>query len=171
MSDGTVLVGRLDQTVNLRQARDEDRITLTVRNAPRAELEGATIEGYINSNQSMVNDRSRVAVQFDTIRLRNGRSGDFDGVIESIVGPNGQRIKFDGEQATVDRSSSGEALQRGAIGAVVGGLIGALAGGGKGAVIGAAIGGGGGAATVLIDNSGQAELVRGTEFTIRTRSR
>ena len=169
--DGTVLVGRLDQTINLRQARDEDRITLTVRNAPRAELEGATIEGYIASNQSGVNDRSRVAVQFDTIRLRNGRTGDFDGVIESIVGPNGQRIQFDGEQATVDRSSSGDALQRGAIGAVVGGLIGALAGGTKGAVIGAAIGGGGGAATVLIDNSGQAELVRGTEFTIRARSR
>ena len=169
--DGTVMVGRLDQTVNLRQARDEDRITLTVRNAPRAELEGATIEGYIASNQSANNDRSRVAVQFDTIRLRNGRTGGFDGVIESIVGPNGQRIQFDGEQAIIDRSSSGDALQRGAIGAVVGGLIGALAGGGKGAVIGAAIGGGGGAATVLIDNSGQTELVRGTEFTIRTRSR
>jgi hypothetical protein len=169
--NGTVLVARLDQTVNLRQARDEDRITLTVRNAPQADLEGATIEGYIATNQSMANDRNRVTVQFDTIRLRNGRSGDFDGVIESITGPNGQRIQFDGEQATVDRSSGGDAVQRGAIGAVVGGLIGALAGGGKGAVIGAAIGGGGAAATVLIDNPGQAELSRGTEFTIRARTR
>jgi hypothetical protein len=33
--DGTVLSARLDQTVNLRQAREEDRITLTVHNAPR----------------------------------------------------------------------------------------------------------------------------------------
>lgn len=169
--DGTVLVARLDQTINLRQARDEDRITLTVRNAPRAELEGATIEGYIASIQSTTNDRSRVSVQFDTIRLRSGRTADFDGVIESITGPNGQRIQFDGEQATVDRSSGGSAVQRGALGAVVGGLIGALAGGTKGAVIGAAIGGGGAAATVLIDDSGQAELVRGTEFTIRARAR
>jgi uncharacterized protein YcfJ len=71
----------------------------------------------------------------------------------------------------VDRDKSSSAVQRGALGAVVGGLIGALAGGGKGAVIGAAIGGGGAAATVLIDNPGQPELQRGTDFTIRSRSR
>ena len=101
--DGTVLVARLEQTVNLRQAREEDRITLTVQNAPRAELEGATIEGYVTSNLSMLDERARIALQFDTIRLRNGRTADFDGVIESIVGPNGQTIRFDGELATVDR--------------------------------------------------------------------
>jgi len=169
--DGTMLTARLDQTVNLRQAREEDRITLTVHNAPRAELEGATIEGYVTSNLSSLDERSRVAVQFDTIRLRNGRTADFDGVIQSIVGPNGQTIRFDGELATVDRDKSNDAVQRGALGAIVGGLIGALAGGGKGAVIGAAIGGGGAAATVLIDNPNQPELQRGTEFTIRSRSR
>jgi hypothetical protein len=169
--DGTMLTARLDQTVNLRQAREEDRITLTVHNSPRADLEGATIEGYVTSNLSSVSDRPRVAVQFDTIRLRNGRTADFDGVIQSIVGPNGQTVRFDGELATVDRDKSNDAVQRGALGAIVGGLIGALAGGGKGAVIGAAIGGGGAAATVLIDNPSQPELQRGTEFTIRARSR
>jgi hypothetical protein len=169
--DGTVLVARLEQTVNLRQARDEDRITLTVRNAPRADLEGATIEGYVTSNLSTLDERARIALQFDTIRLRNGRTADFDGVIQSIVGPNGQTIRFDGELATVDRDKSNDAVQRGALGAIVGGIIGALAGGGKGAVIGAAIGGGGAAATVLIDSPGQPELQRGTEFTIRSRSR
>jgi hypothetical protein len=169
--NGTVLSARLDQPLNLRQAREEDRITLTVHNAPRPELEGATIEGYVTSNLSSLDERSRVALQFDTIRLRNGRTSDFDGVIESIVGPNGQTIRFDGEVATVDRDKSSSAVQRGALGAVVGGLIGALAGGGKGAVIGAAIGGGGAAATVLIDNPSQPELQRGTDFTIRARSR
>ena len=169
--DGTVLTARLDQPLNLRQAREEDRITLTVHNAPRPELEGATLEGYVTSNQSSLNERARIALQFDTIRLRNGRTSDFDGVIQSIVGPNGQTIRFDGEVATVDRDKSSDAVQRGALGAIVGGLIGALAGGGKGAVIGAAIGGGGAAATVLIDNPSQPELQRGTEFTIRSRSR
>ena len=169
--DGTVLVARLDQAVNLRSAREDDRITLTVRNAQRAELEGATIEGTIISTPVRAGDTSRVRVEFDQIRLRNGRFSDFDGVIERITGPNGQTIRFDGEQATVDRSSGGDALQRGAIGAAIGGLIGALAGGGKGAIIGAAIGGGGAAATVLIDDSSQIELVRGTEFTIRARNR
>jgi hypothetical protein len=169
--DGTVLTARLEQAVNLRQARDEDRITLTVHNAPRPELEGATLEGYVTSNLSSLNERARVALQFDTIRLRNGRTSDFTGVVQSIVGPDGQTIRFDGEQATVDRDKSSDAVQRGALGAIVGGLIGALAGGGKGAVIGAAIGGGGAAATVLIDNPSDPELKRGTEFTIRSRSR
>jgi hypothetical protein len=168
--DGTVLTARLDQTINFRQTREEDRIMLTVHNAPRPELEGATIEGYVTSNLSMLNERSRVAVQFDTIRLRNGRTSDFDGVIESITGPNGQRIQFDGEQATVE-SRKGDAVQRGALGAVVGGLIGAVMGGTKGAVIGAAIGGGGAAATVLIDDKDRPELLRGTDFTIRARTR
>jgi len=62
-------------------------------------------------------------------------------------------------------------VTRGAIGAGIGALIGALAGGGKGAIIGAAIGGGGAAATVLFDNPDQPQLVRGTQFTIRSRAR
>src|SRR6185503_4407242 len=168
--DGTILTARLDQTVNLRQARDEDRITLTVHNASRPELEGATIEGYVASSLAAVDNRARVALQFDRIRLRNGRTQDFDGVIEQITSPNGQVIRFDGEVAAVD-GRSGDAVQRGALGAVVGGLIGAIAGGGKGALIGAAIGGGGAAASVLLDGPGQVELLRGTEFRLRARNR
>jgi hypothetical protein len=169
--DGTVLVARLDQTVNFRNAREDDRVTLTVRNAPTADLEGATIEGTIIAVPVGTTDRTQISVQFDTIRLRSGRTGEFDGVIERITAPNGQTIRFDGEQATVNRDKSETAVTRGAIGAVIGGLIGALAGGGKGAVIGAAIGGGGAAATVLIDSTGERELLRGTEFTIRAEAR
>jgi hypothetical protein len=168
---GTVLVARLDQAVNLRTAREDDRITLTVRNSPNPEFEGATIEGTILNTGARTGDRGRVSVQFDQIRLRNGRYGEFDGVIEKITGPNGQTISFDGEQAAVDRDrTSGDALQRGAIGAAIGGLIGALAGGGKGALIGAAIGGGGAAATVLLDDN-DLTLQRNTEFQIRARTR
>lgn len=168
--DGTVLTGRLEQTVNLRQARDEDRLTLTVVNAPRADLEGATLEGYVVSNLSSLDERARIALQFDSIRLRDGRTAQFDGVIEQITAPNGQVIRFDGETARID-SRSGDAVQRGALGAVVGGIIGALAGGTKGALIGAAIGGGGAAATVLVDSPGQPELQRGTEFRLRAQRR
>jgi hypothetical protein len=49
-------------------------------------------------------------------------------------------------------------------------VIGAILGGGKGAAVGAVVGGGGAAATVLIGgDSGQTQLLRGTEFTIRSR--
>ena len=163
--DGVMLTARLDQTVNLRTARDDDRVTLQVHNAPRAELEGATIEGYVRRT---TDDRG-VVFQFDQIRLRNGRFSEFDGVIESMVGPNGETVPFDGEQAG-DRSPTRESIERGAIGAAVGAILGAIVGGAKGAAIGAVVGGGGAVATVLTGVGAQ-QLVRGTDFTIRARAR
>ena len=167
--DGVTLTAALDETVNLQTAREDDRITLTVRNAPRPELEGARIYGTIYM-ATPVRENARLTLQFDEIRLANGRNSAFDGVIERVVAPNGRAVRFDGEVTSVDRDSS-DALTRGAIGAGIGALIGALAGGGKGAIIGAAIGGGGAAATVLFDDPDQPQLLRGTQFTIRSRTR
>jgi len=166
--DGVTLEARLDQTVNLRTARDDDRVTLVVHNAPRSELEGATIEGYVRRTT----DGKGVVLQFDQIRLRNGRHSEFDGVIERMIGPNGEMVPFDGEQATVgDRNQTRESIERGAIGAAVGAIVGAIVGGARGAAIGAVVGGGGAAATVLLGQGDQSQLVRGTEFTIRARAR
>ncbi len=167
--DGMTLVARLEQNLNLQTARDDDPIALVVRNAPRADLEGATIEGYVRTTQSA--GTRGVIIRFDQIRLRNGQYADFDGVIEKMVGPNGQDVRWDGEQSTVgDRGQTREAIERGAIGAAVGAVVGAILGGGKGAAIGAVVGGGGAAATVLVgDDAGQTQLLRGTEFTIRSR--
>lgn len=167
--DGVTLTAALDETVNLKTAREDDRITLTIRNAPRPELEGAKIYGTIYTGTPN-RDNARLTLQFDEIRLANGRNSAFDGVIERVIAPNGRAVRFDGEVTSVDRDSS-DAITRGAIGAAIGGLIGALAGGGKGAIIGAAIGGGGAAATVLFDDPDQPQLLRGTTFTIRSRNR
>jgi hypothetical protein len=166
--DGVTLTAALDETVNLQTAREDDRITLTIRNAPRPELEGARIYGTIST--APTRDNARLALQFDEIRLANGRNSAFDGVIERVVAPNGRAVRFDGEVTSVDRNGP-DAVTRGAIGAGIGALIGALAGGGKGAIIGAAIGGGGAAATVLLDDPSQPQLLRGTQFTIRSRNR
>ena len=168
--DGVTLVAALDETVNLQTAREDDRITLTVRNAPRPELEGATIYGTIYLANA-IRENPRLTLQFDEIRLRNGRTSVFDGVVERVVAPNGRSVRFDGEVTTVEPDRSNAAVTRGAIGAGIGALIGALAGGGKGALIGAAIGGGGAAATVLFDDPERPQLQRGTEFTIRSRVR
>jgi hypothetical protein len=165
---GVTVEARLDQTINLRTARDDDRVTLVVHNAPRAELEGATIEGYVRRT----NDDKGVVFQFDQIRLRNGRYSEFDGVIERMVGPNGETVPFDGEQTSNSGSQTKESIERGAIGAAVGAILGAIVGGTKGAAIGAVVGGGGAVATVLMGvGGGQAQLVRGTDFTIRSRAR
>lgn len=167
--DGTVLTASLDNAINAGSARQGDRITLTVHNAQRAELQGAVIEGYLASAPNRSGGRTSVQIDFDRIRLRNGRTGDFDGVVTGIRGPNGEDIEFNDDPNTNPNQQRDQAVQRGAIGAAVGAIIGALAGGGKGAAIGAILGGGGGAATVFIDPKGSNDLPRGTEFTIRSR--
>lgn len=167
--DGLTLVARLEQTVDLRTARDDDPVTLVVRNAPRPELEGATIDGYVRTTRS--GPTTGVIIRLDQIQLRNGRAGYFDGVIERMAGPNGETVRYDGEQSTLgDGGDTREAIERGAIGAAVGAVMGAILGGGKGAAIGAVVGGGGAAASVLVGDGGQTQLVRGTEFTIRSRA-
>lgn len=163
---GTTLVATLDQAINAASVRENDRISLTVRNAPAANLDGAVIEGYVIGTPGRSGDQVSLSIDFDQIRLRNGRTSPFTGDIERVVGPNGQPITFNTE-ATGTRSDRDKAIQRGAIGAAIGAIVGALAGGGEGAALGALIGAGGGAATVLLDNRSSV-LQRGTEFTIRS---
>ena len=164
---GTTLVAALDQPINASSVRQDDRISLTVRNAPTANLEGAVIEGYVTAAPARSGNRVSFSVDFDQIRLRNGRTSPFVGDIQRVVDPNGREINFTSEPVeSSSKGTTGRAIQRGAIGAAIGALIGALAGGGDGAALGAVIGAGGGAATVLLDNPNSA-LPRGTEFTIR----
>jgi hypothetical protein len=165
--DGTTLSATLDAPIDIRSVRENDRVTMTVREAPESRLENAVLEGYV-TRVPAANDRGGVGFAFDRIRLANGRSADLDATVEDVRGPNGESISFDGEQADSDDQRD-DAIQRGAIGAAVGAIIGAIAGGGKGAAIGAVVGAGGGAATVMIDGQRQTELPRGTEFTVRTR--
>lgn len=164
----TTLIATLDDPIDVQTARINDRVTVTVRDAPTSDLESAVIEGYVTSSPSADSSRG-LAIDFNRIRLRNGRTVNFSGIVENVRGPNGESIPFNGEEVKPDNDSQREeAIQRGAIGAAVGAIIGAVAGGAKGAAIGAVVGGGGGAATVLIGDQNQGNLPRGTEFTIRT---
>ena len=166
--DNTTLVATLDDAIDVQTARLNDRVTVTVRNAPTSDLDGAVIEGYVTSTPSADSSRG-LAIDFNRIRLRDGRTSSFSGIVEDVRGPNGETIPFNGEEVkpTSDNQRE-EAIQRGAIGAAVGAIIGAVAGGAKGAAIGAVVGGGGAAASVLIGDQNQRNLPRGTEFTIRT---
>ena len=113
-----------------------------------------------------VGGRAEMALNFERIRLRNGRTYQFAGTIESVRGANGDTIGVHKEGTLEDGSQTEKTVQRGAIGAALGAIVGAISGGGQGAAIGAAIGAGGGAGTVIAQGRDQLELARGTEFTI-----
>ena len=167
--EGTTLVARLDRPIHLSSARPDERVTLVVDSAPEAYLRGAVIEGYLLDTPTTSNGRTSVNLDFDTVRLQNGQSGRFDGIIEGIRGPNGEAIEYNGEPVQPNDQQQ-QAVQRGAVGAAVGALIGAIAGGGKGALIGAVLGGGGAAATVVLDPRNASTLPEGTAFTIRAQA-
>jgi uncharacterized protein YcfJ len=108
-----------------------------------------------------------MTLNFDTIRLRNGGSYRFAGILESVRNAQGDTVKIDNEGAVKDDNQTTKTAQRAAIGTAVGAIIGAIAGGGKGAAIGAVVGAGGGAGSVYVQGRDDLELTRGTELTIR----
>ena len=164
--DGTRLIGTLDSALNTRTAKAEDRFTITTRSP--SQYEGAVIEGTLSSvtASGRVTGRAELAFNLERIRLRNGRTYQFDGAIESVRTTGGETIHVSDEGAVGDGSQTEKTVQRGAIGAALGAIFGAISGGGDGAAIGAAIGAGAGAGTVVAQGRDQLELGRGTEVTI-----
>jgi phage tail tape-measure protein len=111
-----------------------------------------------------------MTLNFDSIRLRDGRSYRFAGLLESVRNSQGDTVKVDNEGSVRDDDQTTKTVQRTAIGTAVGAIIGAIAGGGKGAAIGAIVGAGGGAGSVYVQGRDDLDLARGTELTIRASS-
>jgi len=165
--DGTRVIAVLDDRLSTRTAAVGDRFTLRVTEP--AEFAGATIEGHISQveRSGRLTGRSQMTLNFDSIRLRDGRSYSFAGLVESVRNANGEVVRVDTEGTVRDTSQTTKTEQRAAIGTAVGAIIGAIAGGGKGAAIGAILGAGGGAGSVYVQGENDLDLERGTEVTIR----
>jgi hypothetical protein len=168
--NGTTLIATLNNDLNTRNSREGDRFTMTVREP--SQYAGATIEGHLSqvNRSGRVSGRSEVTFNFDRIRMRDGRTSDFSGFIESVRSVNGESVRVDNEGTVQDSSQTDRTVQRTAIGTAVGAIIGAIAGGGKGAAIGAVLGAGGGAGSVYVQGSDDLDLRSGTEVTIRASS-
>ena len=165
---GTRLVAFLNGDLSTKTAREGDQFTMTVRSP--AQWEGAVIEGHVSNldRSGRVTGRSDITFNFDRVRLRDGRTFQFAGMIEGVRTPSGETVSVDNEGSVQDRDSRGSTTaQRAAIGTAVGAIIGAIAGGGKGAAIGAIIGAGAGAGSVYVQGRDDLELTNGTEFTIQ----
>jgi YmgG-like glycine-zipper protein len=165
--DGTELVAVLNNDLTTQNVHEGDRFTMTVRSS--GQYEGATIEGSVTSveRSGRITGRSQMTLDFDSIRMRDGRSYRFAGILESVRTPNGDVVRVDNEGAVRDSDQSKQTVQRTAIGTAVGAIIGAIAGGGKGAAIGAVIGAGAGAGSVYVQGRNDLELQSGTEVTVR----
>ena len=168
--NGETVIAVLDNDLSSSTTREGDRFTATVRQP--SQYEGASIEGHISNVQrsGRVTGRSQMSLNFDTIRLRDGRSYRFAGLLESVRTAQGDTVRVDNEGAVRDNNQTTRTVERAAIGTAVGAIIGAIAGGGKGAAIGAIVGAGGGAGSVYVQGRDDLDLTRGTELTIRASS-
>ena len=170
IANGETVVAALDNNLSSSTAREGDPFTATVR-LP-SQYEGAIVEGHVSNvrRSGRITGRSEMTLNFDSIRLRDGRSYRFAGLLESVRNADGDIVRVDNEGSIRDDDQTNKTVQRTAIGTAVGAIIGAIAGGGKGAAIGAIVGAGGGAGSVYVQGRDDLNLTRGTELTIRAGS-
>ncbi len=165
--DGETIVAVLNNDLSTKQAKQGDRFTMTVRD--NSQFDGAVIEGTVASvNQGgRLTGRSGMSLNFDTIRLRNGQTYRFAGILTSVRTSNDDTVKVDNEGSAQGNNQTTQTLERAGIGTAIGAIIGAIAGGGKGAAIGGVIGAAGGAGSVYVTGKDHLDLPQGTELTIR----
>ena len=164
--NGTRLTAVLNNLVTTKATQVGDRFTMNVTSP--AIYRDAVIEGRIASidNSGRLSGRANMSLEFDNIRMRDGSTHRFAGVIDSVRAVNGDNVTVTNEGTIRDRNQTTQTATRAGIGAALGALIGAIAGGGQGAAIGAAVGAGAGAGSVLIQGRDNVELQQGTQFTI-----
>lgn len=168
--NGEVLTGVLENQVTTKASQNNDRFRLTIESP--GEYKGAIIEGYLSGikRSGKVSGSSKLTFNFETIRLRNGQTYDFAGVLQSVTDANGKIIKVNNEGQVKGKSRTRESVKRGGIGAGLGAIIGGILGGGKGAAIGATIGGGAGAGSVAIEGKDDVNLDKGSQITVQSTS-
>ena len=168
VSNGTEVIAVLNTDLSTKQARENDRFLMTVRSP--AQFEGALIAGYVTGvkRSGRITGRSEMTLNFENIRLSDGRTYKFAGLVESVRTVGGENVRVDNEGAVREGDSrTSTTAKRTAAGAAIGAIIGAIAGGGKGAAIGAAIGAGTGAGSVYVQGRDDLEIKSGTEILIR----
>ncbi len=164
--NNTRLTAVLRTPISTKVSQDGDRFRMEVTSP--SQFDGATIEGRVAKAErsGQVSGRANISLEFDTIRLRNGRTYRFAGIVDDVTLANGERIAVNNEGTVRDGNQTTKTVTRAGIGAAIGAIIGAIAGGGSGAAIGAGIGAGAGAGSVILQGRDDIELTDGTQFSI-----
>lgn len=148
--DGTQIRVRLEQGLSSRTARLEDRVVGTV-------AESVTRDGRIAIPAGTA---IRGTVERAERAQRPSKGGRLEMSFDSLV-VDGRRLGLDArlvkvEESGIDKGKAG-------LGALIGGVLGAVIDGRKGAVIGAIVGGGG---TIVASSGDEVELPAGTLLTV-----
>ncbi|MGI8668741.1 MAG: hypothetical protein ACR2J3_02720 [Aridibacter sp.] len=167
---GTVLSGVLENRISTKASRENDRFSLRI-DSPN-EFGGAVLEGYLTGveRSGKITGSSKLTFNFETIRLRNGQTYDFAGVLQNITDAQGKVVEVNNEGQIKGDSQTKETIKRGGIGAGLGAILGGIIGGGKGAIIGATIGGSAGAGSVILDGKDDVELEQGSTLSVQSTS-
>ncbi len=166
IANNTKVMAVLKTLVSTKASQNGDRFQMEVTSP--SQYNGAIIEGRVAKTErsGRVSGRANISLEFDTIRLRNGQSYRFAGIVDSVRLASGENVTVNNEGTVRDNNQTTKTVTRAGIGAALGALIGAIAGGGQGAAIGAGVGAGAGAGTVILQGRDDVELSDGTEFMI-----
>jgi len=168
--NGTILVAQLENNIDTKVSQNNDRFKMTVQSP--LDYRGAVITGHVTGvgRSGRVSGNSNITFNFDTITLRDGKTYDFAGFLQSIKDQNGKTVAVDAEGTAKGGSQTRETVKRGGIGAGLGAVIGAIAGGGTGAAVGAIIGGSVGAGSVVVQGRDDVQLLKGSTITLQSSS-
>jgi hypothetical protein len=158
---------RLTTEISTKTNKEGDRFLAIVLDP--SEYADAVVEGHIAklNKSGKATGKTELSLAFDTIRLRDGRSGRLAAQVERVY--QSEKVKTVDEEGNVETGSrTKDTAVRGVGGAALGAIIGGIAGGGKGAAIGAAVGAGVGAGSVFVEGGKEMVLEPGTEVLIRT---
>jgi hypothetical protein len=164
--NNTALTAVLTTPISTKTSQNGDRFQMEITSPSR--YDGAIVEGRVAKTErsGRLTGRAQMALEFDTIKLRNGQTYKFSGLVDNVTLANGNTVTVNNEGAVRDNSQTSKTVTRAGIGAALGALIGAIAGGGKGAVVGAGAGAGAGAGSVILQGRDDVELENGTQFSI-----
>ena len=170
LPSGDQLRIRLTSPLSSKTNREGDQFTARVV-SPSAYV-NATIVGHITriSHSGKATGKTEMQLAFDEITMPDGRSATLEAQVEKVY--ESASVKTVDEEGNVQSGTrTRDTATRGAGGAAIGAVIGAIAGGGKGAAIGAVIGGAAGAGSVYAQSGKDMILEVGTEMMIRTSGR
>jgi hypothetical protein len=165
--DGLSMKIRLTSPISTRTNQQGDRFTAVVLDP--SDYSEAELTGHIGklTRSGKATGKTEMALVFDTIRLRDGRTGRFSAQVERVY--QSESVKTVDAEGNIESSDqTKDTAIRGAGAGALGAIIGGIAGGGKGAAIGGIVGATMGAGSVLLQNGKDLILDPGTEMLIRS---